>query len=499
MPSAFQNPSLRIELDGAPLEPSAQASVTSVVVRQRLSTPSAAEIAFADKPPASALRIGCSLRLSLSDQGELFDGEIIGVDYGYDDASGRAVHVRAFDQLHRLKKNQRARVTSNCSVAKFISSVVEEAGIASEITEPGPERRCIAQYDQSDFDVILELATEAGLYFQLSRGKFRLISLAGSGEPVELTVGRGLSRVRAFTSAETMRRGSQATAWDVLRTRVHQGAAIAARQRAVMPALDVSSLAAEGERYLFNRSADGPDGPGAITQADLDRAAGREISVEATADGNPEIWPGRIVHLTGLDDALDGRFTVAEAIHLFTSERGYVTEFNTRTPKFDRPGRGTPLFTFGPVTDVDDPDKLSRVRAKLVLCGEVESDWLPVVIPGAGAEKGLAVLPEVGDDVLIVFPHGDLAYGVVLGGLYGESKAPGLVDSGARPFAFRTRSGQAITLDEENGLARIETRGGDIMEIGPKGALIRAAADLVIEAPGRTLTIRANAIEFEQG
>ena len=68
-----------------------------------------------------------------------------------------------------------------------------------------------------------------------------------------------------------------------------------------------------------------------------------------------------------------------------------------------------------------------------------------------------------------------------------------------RPFAFRTGNGQAITLDAAGGLARMETSGGDVFEIGPKGARLHAVADLVIEAPGRTLTIRAKSVEFEQG
>jgi len=124
---------------------------------------------------------------------------------------------------------------------------------------------------------------------------------------------------------------------------------------------------------------------------------------------------------------------------------------------------------------------------------------MPVVIPGAGAGKGLAVIPEVGDEVLILFPQGDLAVGIVVGGLYGERQSPGLVEAGIRPFAFRTGNGQAITLDAEGGLARIETSGGDVFEMGPKGARMHAVQDLVIEAPGRTLTIRAKAVEFEQG
>ncbi len=131
--------------------------------------------------------------------------------------------------------------------------------------------------------------------------------------------------------------------------------------------------------------------------------------------------------------------------------------------------------------------------------GDLQTDWMPVVAASAGKDKGFAVMPEDGDQVLIVFPNGDPAYGIVLGGLYGESRAPGLADAGARPFVFRTANGQAFTLDSANALAAIETSGGDRLELGPKGTRLHATRDLLIEAPGRTVTIRAKAIEFEEG
>ena len=286
----------------------------------------------------------------------------------------------------------------------------------------------------------------------------------------------------------------------MLRTQVVAASAAVARQDANdMSSTDLSAFGGLGERTLFNRMAAAADDAQAMAQADLDRSVGRELVVEATADGDPDIRPGRRVRIIGLDQAVDGVFTVTEATHSFTEAAGYLTEFTTRPPAIaQRPARA-PVFTFGIVSDLADPDKLSRVKAKLTLCGDLEGDWMPVVVPGAGTDKGLAVIPEVGDQVLIVFPQGDLAYGIVLGGLYGENRSPGQVDEGTRPFAFRTGNGQAITLDAAGGVARIETSGGDVFEMGPKGARMHAVQDLVIEAPGRTLTIRAKAVEFEQG
>jgi len=501
MTAAFANAALRIELDGAALEAGLARAATGVVVRQRLSAPTLAEISFAEPPgdAIAAFRFGAALRLSLA-AGEIFSGEITAVEYFRDGAQGHIVRVRAFDRLHRLRKKQRARTAANVSVGQFVADTVREIGLGCEAASNGPTRRFVVQSDESDFNLLVGLAADAGLYLYLAGDTVRLVSLAGEGDPVELKVGRELAAARATANAESMRVRTETRAWDVSRTQLVAGSATLARQDANdMHALDLTAFSGLGARTLFNRIAGAADEAEALAQADLDRSAGREVVIEATADGNPDLRPGRLVTIVGLGAAADGIFTVTEAVHSFSEASGYLTEFTTAPPQVS-PGRSrAPVFSFGTVSDLGDPDRLSRVKARLNLCGDLETDWMPVVIPGAGAGKGLAVIPEVGDEVLILFPQGDLAVGIVVGGLYGERQSPGLVEAGIRPFAFRTGNGQAITLDAEGGLARIETSGGDVFEMGPKGARMHAVQDLVIEAPGRTLTIRAKAVEFEQG
>jgi phage protein D/phage baseplate assembly protein gpV len=495
-----KNPSLQIALGGEALDPEFARRAATVLVRQRLSAPSLAEISFAE-PTAqhlSALRFGASLRLGMGNTAVIFDGEITAIEYLRDGAEGRVVRVRAYDPLHRLRKKQRARTVVKVSVSQFIGDTVREIGLECHASVTDPARSVIAQHDQSDLDMVGSLAAESGLYFYLEDGMVRLVSLAGEGEPIELKVGVDLSKAQAASNAESMRRGTQTKAWDVLRTTVLGSSASVARQDANdTRSMDLSAFADLGARVLFNRLAGAADQAQGMAQADLDRAAARELIVEATADGNARIRPGQTVRIVNLDDAVDGIFTVTEATHTFSDDSGYLTEFSTAPPQVAGNPR-SPVFTFGSVIDLSDPEGLSRVRARLPLLGDIESDWMPVLVAGAGADKGLAVIPEVGDDVLIVFPQGDVAYGIVLGGLFGARKSPGLGDKGTRPFAFRTGKGQAITLDAANGLVRMETGAGDVIELGPKGTSVHATQDLRIEAPGRTLTIRAKAVNFEQ-
>lgn len=502
MKGTYANAPVQIVFGDGTLESAVARRVTSILVRQRLSAPTLAEITFAEPPDSfvKSLQFGTSIKLTTGTDAVLFDGETTAIEIERDGAEGRIVRVRAYDRLHRLRKKQRARAAQEVRVSQFVADTVSEVGLGCDAGETGPVRGLIVQHEQSDLDLLAMLSGDAGLFFYLDQETVRLMSLAGEGDALDLKVGRELSVARATANAEAMRRETATKAWDVLHTEVVDASAGVARQDAKdMHGLDTTVFGDIGKRILFNRIASDADEAQSLAQADLDRSAARDVIVEATATGNPNIRPGRIVNLAGLSDAIDGKYTVTVAEHSVTEASGYLTAFSTEPPRIVHAASPCPAFTFGAVTDVGDPERLSRVRAKLPLLGDVESAWMPVLIPGAGPEKGLAVLPEVGDEVLIVFPQGDPAYGVVLGGLYGRRKSPGLVDSGTRPFAFRTGNGQALTLDADKGIARLETSGGDILEMGPNGTHVHATRDFLIEAPGRKLTIRADAIEFERG
>jgi hypothetical protein len=71
--------------------------------------------------------------------------------------------------------------------------------------------------------------------------------------------------------------------------------------------------------------------------------------------------------------------------------------------------------------------------------------------------------------------------------------------AGARAFTVRTPGGQTLTLDSVSALARLQTSGGGLLEFSPGASHLRASGDLLIEAPGRHLTIRAASVAFEEG
>src|SRR5688572_18821933 len=83
---------------------------------------------------------------------------------------------------------------------------------------------------------------------------------------------------------------------------------------------------------------------------------------------------------------------------------------------------GTKVYepVVGVVTDNKDPEKLGRVKVKMpVISGTDSSFWVPIVMLGAGKNRGWFFIPEVDDEVLVVFEHGNINKPLVVGAMWG--------------------------------------------------------------------------------
>ena len=113
----------------------------------------------------------------------------------------------------------------------------------------------------------------------------------------------------------------------------------------------------------------------------------------------------------------------------------------------------------GLVTNNQDPDKMGRVKVKFPwLSDDQESWWARIATPMAGGGRGVYFLPEVDDEVLVAFDHGDVRFPYVLGGLWnGKDSPPTTNDDGKNNIReVKSRSGHIIRLDDSNGDEKIE-------------------------------------------
>ena len=79
----------------------------------------------------------------------------------------------------------------------------------------------------------------------------------------------------------------------------------------------------------------------------------------------------------------------------------------------------------GIVTNNNDPKSQGRIKVKFPwLDQKYESEWARLASPMAGKNRGLYCLPEVEDEVLVMFEHGDVRRPYILGALWNGKDAP---------------------------------------------------------------------------
>jgi uncharacterized protein involved in type VI secretion and phage assembly len=157
------------------------------------------------------------------------------------------------------------------------------------------------------------------------------------------------------------------------------------------------------------------------------------------------------------------------------------------------------------VTNNQDPDKLGRVKVKFPWLSDTdESWWARVASPMAGKDRGVFFLPEVDDEVLVLFEHGDLRFPYVIGQLWNGNAPPFLTNDDGKndQRAIKSRSGHTITLDDKDGEEKItivDQSGKNSIVISSKDntLTITADADITIKSASGKVAISGNDIELK--
>jgi phage baseplate assembly protein gpV/phage protein D len=499
-------PLLRIEVSGQSLAPEIARWISGVRVQQRLSMPAVCEIVIdGPKRDASAVEpghVGDLVRLTITGSDvPLFVGEITAMEYSYCGARERELRVRAYDLLHRLDRRQPVKSHVQLSAVDLASELTADLGVSVHADESGPVWPRVMQYRQTDLELLREVAARSGLHFALHEDTLALFTLEGVGDAIPLTIGDTLVEARVEVNAATACHQVTAVAWDPWRGVPHEGNARSARTgRDVGAHVDASAVGGSGERTLPDELAQADDQADALAQGELDGRVAREVVLRGVALGDPRLRAGARISLDGADAALCGSYVLTEVTHTIDATRGFLSEVATAPPSPAVRTRAA-VVTTAAVTSVDDPERLGRVKGILPTYGDLETDWMGVLTPGAGTGKGLLMLPDVGDKVLVLFARGDPAQGIVLGGLYGSTLPPddaGVAKGKVRRAAFLTPGGQLVRLDDDRASVRIENSGGSFVELGPDLVVVHSAAALNVEAPGHPIVIRGKTVEFEQ-
>jgi len=159
----------------------------------------------------------------------------------------------------------------------------------------------------------------------------------------------------------------------------------------------------------------------------------------------------------------------------------------------------------GVVTDNKDPQKLGRVKVKFPILSERDTSWwCPIIMLGAGKNRGWFFIPEVDDEVLCMFEHGDLDRPLVVGALWNGKDKPADKNPGGNPRrVLKSRQGSKITFDDDQMKIIIEDgtgKGKITFDANANKIIIEALeGDVCFQCPTGDMKIVAKTAEFKAG
>jgi uncharacterized protein involved in type VI secretion and phage assembly len=166
----------------------------------------------------------------------------------------------------------------------------------------------------------------------------------------------------------------------------------------------------------------------------------------------------------------------------------------------------------GIVTNNEDPEKLGRVKVKFPwMAPEQESHWARIATMDAGKDRGTWWIPEVNDEVLCVFEHGDINFPYLIGTLWNGKDTPpktfkgqGLNAEKKNDMRFlRSRSGHLLVFDDTSGQERIEIidkkneRSIEIDVSGRKIVITNKTGDIEVKAPTGKILLDGKQVEIK--
>ena len=264
--------------------------------------------------------------------------------------------------------------------------------------------------------------------------------------------------------------------------------------------------------------------PRVSNETELDNYTGRKQAAETaethyiTAESQePTLRVGSVISLYSsflervgnLSEESLGNFIIIEITHEVSQGSYYKNRFKAipatikalPSPKVRMPLAETQMAT---VLSNADPDGKGRVRVRMNWQTDgMQTGWVRVMTPDGGSSsdvksnRGFVFIPEVGDQVLLGFRHGDPARPYVLGSLFNGTTGRGGLE-GNHMKSLTTRSGHTIKLNDSLSSLGITIKDikGNSIHIDSVGddIIINAKRNITINA-GETFTVNAREME----
>jgi uncharacterized protein involved in type VI secretion and phage assembly len=511
-----------VYIDGTVLSPEVMNDLYSLEVDISLDVPDMALITFHDNKlnlvndtkydPGKSVEVkmvGEAVQQNGSHPTEtsVFKGEIVGLEPQFNKGGTSLFIIRAYDKRHRLTRATKTRVFKQKKHSEIVSEIARENGLQSQVEDTSTQYEHLLQRNQTDLEFLLQMAGH-NAYELLCEDTKIIFRKRQTGSPVAtLKWGEDLMSFSPRLSAAGQVNEVTVKGWDLKQKQAIVGtAATSSTQPAIgfgkWGGLTAQSAFSAAKYFEVQQPLKDQGEAQKLAAAILDTLNESFVEAEGVCYGSPTIKPGCKVKVENLGAKFNGEYLITSVTHRYSAQEGeatYTSQFRVegarRRLMMDllQPVEAKPALMTGLVpalvTNNKDPENLGRVKVKYPWLpenngAEIESGWVRVVALGAGNMTGFFWLPEVNDEVMIAFEHGDINRPYLLGGVWNSrDKSPETSDN-------------AVAGDGSVKLRTIQTRGGHIFRFtddqsGSKIELIdsKQGTKIILDAQQENLTI----------
>ena len=442
----------------------------------------------------------------------IFVGVVTNVQLHREGSDFGCIIVSGYSATYRLETAHSCFSWNDRTIGDVVKKLCEQAKVQLELNPAFKETKdFICQYEESDFDFIRRLAHQyqEWMYFdgtKLIFGKPRKLA-----DPIRLEYGTTLSSLDI--GLQTLARSEQVFSY-------HSGADREMQRMTPDLAYGHDKLAGDAFRAslgMFSKPARQHALPRISNETELVNYMGRKQAAETaethyiTAESQvPTLRVGSVISLYSsflervgnLSEESLGNFIIIEITHEVSQGSYYKNRFKAipatikamPSPKVRMPLAETQMAT---VLSNADPEGKGRVRVRMNWQTDgMQTGWVRVMTPDGGSSsdvksnRGFVFIPEVGDQVLLGFRHGDPARPYVMGSLFNGTTGGG-GGSNNSIKSLKTRSGISVILNDDNKSLTIKDAGGSSIWLDGNGN-IQITAPHSINFTSTNITINAH-------
>ena len=434
----------------------------------------------------------------------IFVGVVTNVQLHREGSDFGCIIVSGYSATYRMETAHSCFSWNDTTIGDVVKKLCAEAKVQLELNPAYKENKdYICQYEESDFDFIRRLAHQyqEWMYFdgtKLIFGKPRKLA-----DPIRLEYGTTLSSLDI--GLQTLARSEQVFSY-------HSGADREMQRMTPDLAYGHDKLAGDAFRAslgMFSKPARQHAMPRISDESELINYMGRKQAAETaethyiTAESQvPTLRVGSVISLYSsflervgnLSEESLGNFIIIEITHEVSQGSYYKNRFKAipatikamPSPKVRMPLAETQMAT---VLSNADPEGKGRVRVRMNWQTDgMQTGWVRVMTPDGGSSsdvksnRGFVFIPEVGDQVLLGFRHGDPARPYVMGSLFNGTTGNG-GGSNNSIKSLKTRSGISVILNDDNKSLEIKDAGGSSIHLDGNGnILINAPKNIQLHA-----------------